>query len=107
MQQTRGGKPRRATKDEPEEEVGRVPFDPRADTPAMPSDGSFQGTADSSASVPIAETCQRDRCVPLVPKVKSSNLCGINLQFWTASPQLRNFKQHQLFDMTWPFVFLS
>ena len=43
VQQTAGGKPRRAAKDEPEEEVGRVPFDPRAEVPAMPSDGSFQG----------------------------------------------------------------
>lgn len=43
VQQTGGAKPKRAAKDEPEEEVGRVPFDPRADTPVMPSDGTFQG----------------------------------------------------------------
>ena len=44
MQRTDGGKPRRAPKEELDEEMPRKPFDPRAEVPVMPSDGSFQGS---------------------------------------------------------------
>lgn len=42
MHRTDGGKPRKAVKDDADEEV-RTPFDAKAETPTMPSDGSFQG----------------------------------------------------------------
>ncbi|KAL3138482.1 hypothetical protein ABBQ32_006272 [Trebouxia sp. C0010 RCD-2024] len=42
VQRTDGGKPRKAIKDDAEEK-SRMPFDARADPPALPSDGSFQG----------------------------------------------------------------
>ena len=48
MQRTDGGKPRRALKEEPDEDKPRKPFDPRAEVPAMPSDGSFQGSGEAS-----------------------------------------------------------
>ncbi|DBB16897.1 TPA: hypothetical protein ACH3X3_015132 [Trebouxia sp. C0006] len=44
VQRTDGGKPRRALKEEPDEDKPRKPFDPRAEVPVMPSDGSFQGS---------------------------------------------------------------
>ncbi|DBA71019.1 TPA: hypothetical protein ACH3X2_011449 [Trebouxia sp. C0005] len=44
VQRTDGGKPRRALKEELDEDKPRKPFDPRAEVPVMPSDGSFQGS---------------------------------------------------------------
>ena len=48
MHRTDGGKPRRALKDELDEDKPRKPFDPRAEVPVMPSDGSFQGSGEAS-----------------------------------------------------------
>lgn len=48
MQRTDGGKPRRALKEELDEDKPRKPFDPRAEVPVMPSDGSFQGSGEAS-----------------------------------------------------------
>ena len=42
VHRTDGGKNRKAVKDEADEDA-RTPFDANAETPAMPSDGSFQG----------------------------------------------------------------
>ncbi len=47
MQRIDGGKPRRALKEELDEEKPRKPFDPRAEVPVMPSDGSFQGSGEA------------------------------------------------------------
>jgi len=47
VQRTDGGKPRRALKEEPDEDKPRKPFDPRAEVPVMPSDGSFQGSGEA------------------------------------------------------------
>jgi len=48
VQRTDGGKPRRALKEESDEDKPRKPFDPRAEAPVMPSDGSFQGSGEAS-----------------------------------------------------------
>ncbi len=42
---TDGGKARKAPKEEADEDKPRIPFDPRAEVPPKPSDGSFQGSS--------------------------------------------------------------
>lgn len=44
MQRTDGGKPKKAARDDENDDAPRVPFDARAEAPAMPSDGSFQSS---------------------------------------------------------------
>ena len=48
VQRTDGGKPKKAIRDDDNDDTPRVPFDARTETPAMPSDGSFQSTGQPS-----------------------------------------------------------